>query len=202
MHPHRNRTPQQRLFAGLIAVAIAAAGAYLVPQAIGSAEEETSRPQTSPQSTSAPVPGDARAAHVTRVVDGDTIYIDWDDTPEDDHLDVRLIGIDTPETVDPRKAVQCGGHEASAYTTTHLDGQAVVLEGDSSQDDVDRYDRLLRYVWLPNGTLFNEQLVRQGLAREYTYNLPYRYQAEFLAAQAQAQDDGAGLWSACVTATN
>lgn len=55
---------------------------------------------------------------------------------------------------------------------------------------------------MPGGTLFNEQLVRQGIARKYTYNLPYRYQAGFLAAQAQAPDDGAGLWSACVIATN
>ena len=107
---------------------------------------------------------------------------------------VRLIGVDTPESVDPREPVQCFGREASAYTRRLVDGQAVLLEVDPTQGEFDRYDRRLGYVWTTDGRLVNYDLIRDGYAFEYTYNLPYRYQDAFKAAQRSARETSAGLW--------
>ena len=84
---------------------------------------------------------------VTNVVDGDTIQVD----ANGQRLKIRMIGLDTPETVDPRKPVQCFGREASAQAKTILGGQSVYLETDPSQDSVDRYGRTLTYVWTSRG---------------------------------------------------
>lgn len=128
---------------------------------------------------------------VARVVDGDTIDVD---TPAGT-VRVRLIGIDTPETVDPREPVQCFGREASARAHELLDGEAVWLEYDPTQGQVDAYGRALAYVWLADGTLVNEAMIRDGFAFEYTYEIPYRYQDRFRAAEADARARSAGLWS-------
>lgn len=128
---------------------------------------------------------------VTHVVDGDTIDVDIDGKVER----IRLIGIDTPETVDPRKPVQCFGREASNKTKEMLSGKQVRLESDLTQDDRDKYGRLLRYVFLEDGTNYDQWLVAQGYAHEYTYQIPYKYQAEFKAAEHQARDANLGLWS-------
>jgi micrococcal nuclease len=125
---------------------------------------------------------------VVRVVDGDTVVVSNGDT-------LRLIGIDTPETVDPREPVQCFGVEASRRAHALLDGAAVELEYDPTQGVLDRYGRTLAYVWLPDGRLFNELMIADGYAHEYTYEVPYRYQARFRAAQRAAQDAQRGLWS-------
>ncbi len=125
---------------------------------------------------------------VTNVIDGDTIEVAGVGK-------VRLIGVDTPETLDPRKPVQCFGREASSKTKEMLLGEAVRLENDPSQGDRDKYARALRYVFLEDGTLFNELLIEQGYAHEYTYNIPYRYMDEFKAAEAGAQVAERGLWS-------
>ena len=132
---------------------------------------------------------------VTRVVDGDTVDVSLDGRT----VRVRLIGIDTPETVDPRTPVECFGGEASAKAHEPLDGQTVLLEDDPSQDSVDRYGRALRYAWLSDGRLFNLEMVAQGYAFEYTYNLPYKYQAQFKQAERDAREQQRGLWapSAC-----
>lgn len=127
---------------------------------------------------------------VVRVVDGDTLDISIDGKVER----VRLIGINTPETVDPRKPVECFGVEASNKAKELLIDKKVVLESDSSQGDRDKYDRLLRYVFLEDGTNINLLLVKSGYAYEYTYNLPYRYQAEFKEAQKYASTRKSGLW--------
>jgi micrococcal nuclease len=87
---------------------------------------------------------------VLKVVDGDTIHVSVDGKK----LKIRMIGLDTPETVDPRKPVQCFGREASAQAKTLLGGQQVYLETDPSQDTVDRYGRTLAYVWTESGRLF------------------------------------------------
>lgn len=129
---------------------------------------------------------------VLTVVDGDTLSVQLFGGGIER---VRLIGMDTPETVDPREPVQCFGKEASAQAVAMLAGETISLERDPSQDDRDRYDRLLRYVWLPDGRLFNLEMIVLGYAHEYTYEVPYRYQAEFQAAEAQAQVASAGLWS-------
>jgi micrococcal nuclease len=138
-----------------------------------------------------PPPSGLQAATVARVVDGDTIEVSLNGAVED----VRLIGINTPETVDPSSPVECFGPEASNRAKELLTGATVYLEADASQDERDRYDRLLRYVWLPDGTLVNLQLVREGYAFEYTYTTPYHYQAEFQRAQGEADTQDVGLWS-------
>jgi micrococcal nuclease len=124
-------------------------------------------------------------------VDGDTVSVSIEGKTET----VRFIGIDTPETVDPRKAVQCFGKEASDKTKELLAGQRVMLEKDPSQGERDKYGRLLAYVYRSDGLPVNEYLVEQGYAHEYTYSAPYKYQAEFRAAEAQARLLGRGLWA-------
>ncbi len=129
---------------------------------------------------------------VVRVIDGDTIVVSIAGTDDT----VRLLGMDTPETVDSRKPVQCFGPEASAETKSLLDGQSVRLVADQTQANRDKYGRLLRYVYLPDGTFVDLILVQLGFAREYTYeNKPYEFQQEFLRAQSTAQETGRGLWS-------
>ena len=110
---------------------------------------------------------------VLKVVDGDTIHV----SANGQKLKIRMIGLDTPETVDPRKPVQCFGLEASAQAKTILGGQSVYLETDPSQDTIDKYGRTLAYVWTASGRLFNLDMIADGYAFEYTYDLPYRYQA-------------------------
>ncbi|PIQ68828.1 MAG: nuclease [Candidatus Taylorbacteria bacterium CG11_big_fil_rev_8_21_14_0_20_46_11] len=131
---------------------------------------------------------------VNRVVDGDTIDVEIDGKIER----VRYIGIDTPETVDPRKAVQCFGVEASKKNKELVEGKMVRLEKDIT--DRDRYKRLLRYVWLDN-TLINQTLVEQGVAKSYSYPPDVRYQDRFVEAEKQAREDKLGLWTACTSAT-
>lgn len=128
---------------------------------------------------------------VTDVVDGDTIKVE----NSTDSFTVRMIGINTPETKDPRKDVECFGKEASDRLTALLDGQTVQLVSDESQLDIDRYDRLLRYVILIDGTNVNYQMIREGFAYEYTYSEPYKYQSDFKDAQAYAKENRFGLWS-------
>jgi micrococcal nuclease len=128
---------------------------------------------------------------VSRVVDGDTIDVEKDG----EHVRVRLIGIDTPETVDPRRTVECFGKEASAKTKELLEGKMVRLETDPSQGDYDKYKRMLAYVYLSDGTLFNQTMISEGYAHEYTYRLPYRSQSEFKAAEQTAREKKKGLWA-------
>ena len=147
-----------------------------------------------------PVSPAQKTYDVMRVVDGDTIDVSIDGEIER----IRLIGINTPETVDPRKIVECFGVEASNKAKTLLTGKKMSLENDSSQGERDKYNRLLRYVFLEDGTNFNLLMVQEGYAYEYTYDLPYKYQTEFKNAQKQAEENKAGLWSpsACNGETN
>ena len=105
------------------------------------------------------VPAHSENAVVVRVIDGDTIRVWLDDSLQT----VRLLGVDTPETKHPTKKVQKGGPEASAFTQAALDRKTVRLEADPEGDLVDRYDRLLRYVYL-EGKNFNATLIREGYA--------------------------------------
>ena len=132
---------------------------------------------------------------IVSVVDGDTIKVRMSGRVES----VRLIGIDAPETNAPGRPVQCFGPEASAKAKELLAGKAVRLEFDASQGRRDRYDRLLAFVWVGD-MLFNEWMIRQGYAREFTYNEPYRYQQMFQAAEAEARTAGRGLWHASTCA--
>lgn len=128
---------------------------------------------------------------VLSVIDGDTIVVDMNGIKET----VRLIGVDTPETVHPSKPVQCFGAEASARTKGWLEGRSVVLIDDPSQGERDKYGRLLAYVRRDDGLFVNQALISEGFAFEYTYNLPYEYQAEFKAAETAAREGKEGLWA-------
>lgn len=128
---------------------------------------------------------------VIKVTDGDTIHISMDGRDET----VRLIGINTPETVDPRRAVECFGKEASERMKEIAKGQIVRLEYDDSQSVRDTYGRLLAYVYLEDGEMINRKMVAEGYAYEYTYLTPYKYQREFRDAQRLAQSAKRGLWA-------
>ncbi|TSC54211.1 MAG: micrococcal nuclease, partial [Microgenomates group bacterium LiPW_16] len=121
------------------------------------------------------------------VIDGDTIEIENGER-------VRYLGIDTPETVDPRKPVQCFGVEASKKNKELVEGKNIRLEKDIT--DKDKYGRLLRYVWV-DSLFVNLELVKQGFATSYTYPPDVKHQAEILAAEAEAREANRGLWGAC-----
>ncbi len=140
-------------------------------------------------------------ATVIRVIDGDTIRVDIG--KEQKGMTIRLIGVDTPESVHPNKPVECFGKEASDYLKKLVAGKNVRLVRDPSQGDLDKYGRMLRYAYLEDGTFVNEQIIAEGYGHEYTYDEPYQYQERFRQAQEQAQRDKKGLWAddACVTNT-
>lgn len=131
------------------------------------------------------------------VTDGDTITADISGTVED----VRLIGIDTPETVDPRKPVQCFGKAASARTAEILPvGTAIRIERDVEARD--RYGRLLGYVYRADDALFvNMALVTDGYAHSLSIPPNVTYAERFRSAESDARRSGAGLWSECVETT-
>lgn len=128
---------------------------------------------------------------VVKVVDGDTIHVDIEGKNET----VRLIGINTPETVDPRRPVECFGKQASDKAKEILSGRRVRIETDSSQDVRDKYGRLLGYIYRDDGLFLNKFMITEGYAYEYTYRLPYKYQTEFKAAQKSAEAAEKGLWA-------
>jgi micrococcal nuclease len=129
---------------------------------------------------------------VSKVVDGDTVEVSIDGRTQK----VRLIGMDTPEVVDPRKAVQCFGREASAEAKRRLSGKTVRLEYDVQVGEQDKYGRRLAYVFLPDGTNYAEGMIRDGYAKEYTYQgQVYKYQENFNQAEEEAEQAARGLWS-------
>ncbi|MCX7997080.1 MAG: thermonuclease family protein [Patescibacteria group bacterium] len=137
---------------------------------------------------------------VTKVIDGDTINVKIDDQIKT----IRVIGINSPETVDPRRPVECFGKEASEKAKKLLIGKNVRLENDPTQGDTDKYGRLLRYIFLEDGTDFGLTLIKEGYAYEYTYNIPYKYQKQYKQAQKEAEENKRGLWAdnVCITPAN
>lgn len=128
---------------------------------------------------------------VTRVIDGDTIELE-------DGQRVRYIGVNTPETVDPRVGVQCFGKEASAKNKELVLNQRVRLEKDVSETD--RYDRLLRYVYVGD-TFINDRLVREGYAHASSYPPDVKFQEQFRQAEQEARANNRGLWGSCPAET-
>lgn len=130
---------------------------------------------------------------VNRVVDGDTIEIEGGQK-------VRYIGIDTPETVDPRRDVGCYGKEASDENKKIVEGKRVILTKDVSETD--KYDRLLRFVYLKqaNGKLLfvNDYLVRQGYAKASSYPPDVKFSEQFVMAEREAREAKRGLWQKCL----
>jgi micrococcal nuclease len=131
------------------------------------------------------------AALVTRVVDGDTVEVSIGGRSEE----VRYIGVDTPETVDPDKPVQCFGPQASAFNHRLVEGRRVELAFDAERRD--KYGRLLAYVYLPDGRLVEAMLARRGLARPLTIAPNDSKAATFERLTAAAGRAGRGLWRAC-----
>lgn len=134
-------------------------------------------------------PGYYRVVHVT---DGDTFDVRIAGKTEI----VRLVGMDTPETHDPRKAVQCYGEAATHEAHKLLDGQQVRLVGDPTDSDRDKYHRLLRYAYLENGTLYNQYMVEHGYAFAYII-FPNVKLGQFKQWEAEAKERQLGIWSAC-----
>jgi micrococcal nuclease len=165
------------------------------------------------QAAPAAPPGDARCAdpprparlvegRVTSVIDGDTIRVRLQGASIER---VRLLGIDAPEVQpggkldadaaregQPRQAIQALGRRAAAYARDRLAGRAVGLEFDVQQTD--RYGRLLAYVWMRDGILFNRLIVADGYARVMTVPPNVRYAGLFRACEREARAQGRGFW--------
>lgn len=125
---------------------------------------------------------------VTKVVDGDTIYV------RGLQERIRLIGVNTPETVSSSTPIQCFGPEASDYLKRLLLGKYIGLEYDAGSGDTDKYGRLLRYVYL-DGKNVNQMIIMNGYGVEASYNSDYEYRSQFLETQKYASSNDMGLWS-------
>ncbi len=123
---------------------------------------------------------------ISEVIDGDTIKTSTGEK-------IRLIGIDTPETKDPRKPVQCFGEEASNYLESLIEGREVQLEEDSIGDTIDKYDRLLRYIYSQNENI-NAKMIKDGYSYAYT-NYPFSMSDEYKKLENEAREAKRGLWA-------
>lgn len=164
--------------------------ASLNPSVTTSSENVTTYSVTPPVKAATPNDETSQII-VARAIDGDTIELSTGQR-------VRYIGIDTPESVDPRTLVQCFGVEAAQANRDLVQGQVVRLEKDVSETD--RYGRLLRYVWVGE-TLVNDYLVRNGYARSSSYPPDIKYQEIFRKSEAQAQAGNLGMWTSCSEST-
>ena len=141
----------------------------------------------------ATVEGESRSGTVIRVVDGDTLKVRVDGRVET----VRLLGIDTPESKRPGAPVECGSRKAASALARLVARRAVVLAGDSSQDEVDRFGRVLAYVEL-GGDDVGEAMVASGWAKPYAYRgAPFARVGAYRAASRAARGRGAGVFGAC-----
>lgn len=137
-------------------------------------------------------PQAAELRKVIRVVDGDTIVV----SPNEK---VRLIGVDTPETVHPKKSVACFGKEAKQFTRDAVEGKTIRLVLDNvntKRQHKDKYRRTLAYAFLDDGTMLNRELIRHGYAHAYT-RFPFHYLVEFRELERAARAEALGLWSSC-----
>ena len=131
-------------------------------------------------------------AELIRVIDGDTIVVNIDGKEEK----IRIIGIDTPESVKPNTPVECFAQEATQEITDFLAKPGILsISTDPTQDSRDNYGRLLAHVFM-NEINIGEHMIRDGYAYEYTYRDPYIYQLEYRAAEKEARINKRGLWSA------
>lgn len=180
---HLTKRQQKKLVGAVFALIVVLLGNYFLDQ-----------PQLD-TITKAPVsPGFYR---VVKVSDGDTIVVDMNSTEER----VRLIGVDTPEKDHPSKPVQCFALAASNYTKKLIGEKPVRLEADPSNSNRDRYNRLLRYVYLPDGKLVNAEIIKNGYGFAYT-NFPFEKKDAFKGYQAKAKEQNRGLWGSCNVFTN
>lgn len=132
-------------------------------------------------------------AMVVHVADGDTLEAQMDGASTT--IKVRFLGVNTPETVDPRRAVECFGKEASAFTKQLLQGKRVLLKEDPQADNIDKYGRSLRNIFLEDGTDVNALLVKEGYAYAYvSFPQDKRRKAELKRLQEEARLAKRGLW--------
>lgn len=156
--------------------------------------ERTKRTERASEPKQQPAPPRVVQRHqVLDVVDGDTVKVLY----RGSEVSVRVIGIDTPETVHPSEPVECGGPQASAAAARMLTGKRVGLVFDPSQGRVDAYGRTLAYLQAPGVGDYGLAMIRQGRAAEYTYDTSYARQARYRAAQGNAQAANRGIWNRC-----
>jgi micrococcal nuclease len=129
---------------------------------------------------------------IDHFVDGDTIAVKMDGKTET----IRMIGVDTPETHKPNTPVQCYGPAAAAYTKNLIGTASVRLESDEKSTNRDRYNRLLRYVYLPDGRLLEAELIKNGYAFAYV-DFPFTKSNDFVSYQTAARTANKGLWANC-----
>ncbi len=129
---------------------------------------------------------------VVNVIDGDTIWVRVDGSVKP----VRLIGIDAPEIEGPYSDEECFGPEAKDYLESVLEEGAVVLEKDDKVSDRDKYERILRYVYLPDGELVNSLMVEEGYALVYEVET-FKKMEKFLNLEEKARLDEIGMWALC-----
>jgi micrococcal nuclease len=149
---------------------------------------------------SAPGAAQRLTGRVVRAVDGDTLEVALDDG---DTETVRVIGVDTPETVKPDTPVQCFGPRASRFEHHTVEGRRVRLV--TGVEPRDYYGRLLAYVWVERGPtsgppkerFLETELLRRGLARTLTFHPNDRYAHRFEGLERTAAKAGKGLWNAC-----
>ncbi|MDO8598614.1 MAG: thermonuclease family protein [bacterium] len=190
MEPMLDDGPRMRRFRislqTILVVVVLAFGVY--QQGVGAMfRPQLTRVSRTGAITPAPVADDGTVL-VAHAADGDTIVLEGGES-------VRYIGIDTPETVDPRRPVQCFGPEASKANKALVDGKRVRLVADV--EDRDKYHRMLRYVYLQDGTFVNLELARQGFAPAYTYPPNVAHTEEFRVAAREAREAKRGLWAKC-----
>jgi len=135
--------------------------------------------------------------NVIEVDDGDTIVVDMNGIEET----IRFIGVDTPETKDPRKPVQCFGKAATQFTKDLIGDKPVRLEADPTNTNRDRYNRLLRYIYLQDGTLLNAKIIEEGYGFAYI-GFPFEKMDEFSQKQNEARQNERGLWAGCEPSIN
>jgi micrococcal nuclease len=164
----------------LLAWILAGCGSQAPPRLATSAAERATWPAAPP---------DAVSARVERVVDGDTFVAELGDRRER----VRVIGVDTPETVAPGRPVERYGKQASSFAKRELSGRTVRLGGDVEPRD--RYDRLLAYVWLADGTFWNALLAAEGYAQLLTVPPNVTYTELFRRLVTEARTARRGLWA-------
>lgn len=181
------------ILTGILALGFLIAGAITSASKQLPSVENTRQQKTHSQNVlSASEKGERSTGLVTKVVDGDTIEVTINNVQQK----IRIIGINTPESVDPRRGVQCFGIDASNAAKEKLAGQSVQLEKDPTQSERDKYGRLLRFVWMENGKKdFGAWMIANGYAYEYTYDTPHTYQASYRQLQQEAENNQRGLWS-------
>lgn len=192
----------QKLYLMLFCLFILALGATGIGKVTGTLNFPVIKFQRAeePQTTKQPEPIQTSSsthpvnATVLKVVDGDTLEVKLDG--EEKTFKIRLLGIDSPETVDPRRPVECFGKEASAKMHEMADGKRVMLKADPLADERDKYDRLLRNMYLEDGSDVNAFMVSEGYANAYlSFPLDPKRKAELKKLENDAKIAQRGLWN-------